>query len=114
MVNFFQLSAKFLTVAKVEAKAEAVYLSLGISEIKIASCIKITDVLYHFANPRHVAGEFAIFYVVAQQITEDSAEIFVARIGQETPRIGEHSHKAREQTHIGQRIELFFHAIFLV
>ena len=61
-----------------------------------------------------VAGEEAIFDFGAEHVAEDAPEVFMARVGEERARIGEHAHKAREEAEIAQGVELPFHAFFLI
>ena len=54
-------------------------------EPEIFSCIIIADVLDHFPDKVHVIGDQTVFHIIAEQVAQDPPEIFVTRVGKETP-----------------------------
>ena len=53
-------------------------------EVEISVSVVIGDVLHHLVDEAHFAlRKLSVLYVFAEEIAEDSAEILVARIGQE-------------------------------
>ena len=50
----------------------------------------------------------------ADQIAEHAAEILMARIAHERPRVRDHAHEAREQAEIRQRVQLPLHRLLLI
>ena len=68
-------------------KNEGVFIELpqlyDLIELEIASGVVIRDVLHHASEDLHIVGQQSFLHVVAEQVAEDAAEIFVARIAQE-------------------------------
>ena len=53
-------------------------------EVEVSVSVVIGDVLHHLVDEAHLAlRKLSVLYVFAEEIAEDSAEILVARIGQE-------------------------------
>ncbi len=63
-------------------------------EVKIFSCIIITNIVHDFAEPFHVIRQLSVGYVVADQVTENTAEIFVPGKRQEAAGIRKHADEA--------------------
>lgn len=60
------------------------FLKKGLLESEILFCIIVADVFNHLADERQFGcGQFAIFYFAAEDVTQDTAEVFVTRIRQE-------------------------------
>ena len=56
------------------------------------------DVFDHCAKQFHIGRDLSVFDIGADQVAQDAAEIFVARLGEEAARVGEHADEAAEQT----------------
>lgn len=53
-------------------------------EVEVSVSVVIGDVLHHLVDEAHLAlRKLSVLYVFAEEIAEDSAEVLVARIGQE-------------------------------
>ena len=63
----------------------------GWVESEIVGRIIVANVFNHGSEQLHVGGDFAIFNIVADEVAEDPAEIFMTGIGEEAARVGEHS-----------------------
>ena len=72
------------------------------------------DVLDHFPEQGYVVGQQSVLDAAAEEVAEYSAEILVAREGEETAGIGEHSDESAQQAHICQDFHLLFHTVLLV
>lgn len=60
------------------------YVSSALSEVEVAVCVVVGYVLDHLVDEWHFAlRKFAVRDVLSEHVAEDSAEIFVARIGNE-------------------------------
>src|SRR5699024_9570372 len=57
---------------------------------------------------------FSVLNPFADQITSDTAEIFMTEIGKETAGIGQHSNKLTQNTYIRHRTHLSSHAINMI
>lgn len=74
----------------------------------------VADFLNHLTHQADIIGNFATLDIFSPQVAQNASEIFMPRERQEASRICHHSYKARKKSHIGQRVELSFHAIFLI
>ncbi len=83
-------------------------------EVKIRFGVVVTDILYHLSKPFLVIWQFTILHIGSKQVTQYPSEVLMAGIRKETSGICKHPHKAAQQSHIRQSIELFDHAILLV
>ena len=83
-------------------------------ELEISSCVVVGNVLYHLAQQLAIVGQQPLLHIVAKEVAEDAAEILVTRIAQERARVGQHTHKATQQTEHRQGVHLLDHAVHLV
>ena len=60
------------------------------------------------------AGSRPLLDVVADEVAQRAAEILVARVRKERPRVGQHAHEAAQQTQRREGVHLFLHAVLLV
>ena len=60
----------------------------------------MADVAHQAADQVEVGWQFAVFDFATEAVTEDTAEVFVAWVGEEAAGVGEHAHKAREQAEV--------------
>ena len=71
---------------------------------KIGPGIPVTNVLNHRSHLVNIVRDFAPFYFFPEEIAEQAPEIFMAGVRQEAAGVGEHSYKAGNKPHIGQRV----------
>ena len=83
-------------------------------DVEIALCVIEADALYDLLKAGVVVGIFAVFYPLADQITQYSAEVVVAGIAQERAGVGEHADEVAQQTQVSQRNHLLFHTGLVV
>ena len=85
------------------------------SEAEIALCIVVANVADHTLDAGHLgAGDKAAVHVGTYEIAQHPAEIFVAWIGQEGSRIGEHAHEAAQKSLSRECVHLVGHAADVV
>ena len=64
-------------------------------KFEVLLCIVVADIFHHLPDEIQLAGwEQTRLDIVADKVAECTAEILVARVAQETARVGEHTHKA--------------------
>ena len=64
------------------------------SEGEVALGIVIGDVLYHLLDEGHfLAGQLAVFHVLPDEVAQATAEILVARVGEERAAVGQHPYE---------------------
>lgn len=83
-------------------------------EFEVATCVVVGNIFDHTCQRLHIVGQQAFLHIIAEEVTEQSAEILMARIAEEGAGVGEHSHEAAEQSEHGKRVHLPCHAIELV
>ena len=83
-------------------------------ESEEVACVGEGDFADHIADEVRVVGEDSLLEVVAEEIAEDAAEVFVAREREEGSGVGEHTDEAAEEAEVGEGVDLPFHAILLV
>lgn len=53
-------------------------------EVKELLCVVVADVFYHLVDTLHFFnGDFSVFNIVAQEVTQCTTEVFMTRIGEE-------------------------------
>ena len=77
------------------------------SEVKIIKGIAVADILNHLSQPFPIIRQFPVFNVLPEEVAEDPAEILMARVGEKTPGIRQHSDETAEQSHVGQGCLLY-------
>ena len=70
----------------------------------------LDDVADHFRFVRYET----VLHPASQKVAKNPPEILVAREGKERSRVGQHAHKTRKQTQVGQGLELLLHPVPLV
>ena len=71
-------------------------LNSGQIETEVAGCIIVADVAYHRADQPYIVGDQAPGHVRPEQVAEDSAEVLVAAVAEETAAVGDHAHKVAD------------------
>ena len=84
------------------------------SETEIGDGVVVADACHDPLQQPFVVRVFAVFHPVTDEIAQDAAEIFVARIGDEAPGIRKHAYKSGEKAHTCQRCKLLFHSFAVV
>src|SRR5512141_1837277 len=83
-------------------------------KLEIGAGIAERKVTYQAAEPRRVVRQKTPPDVVAEQVTQKTPEVLVARVGEKAARVGEHPDEAREKPHVRQGVELLLHAVELI
>ena len=85
-------------------------------KLEIILCVAITYLRHNLAPDEiYLRGrQQPLFNLIAYQIAQRAAEIFMTRIRQKRARIGQHPHKTAEQPQIRERRHLAFHPVFLI
>ena len=84
-------------------------------KVEITPGVVVADAFDHGADARHLGGgQASAVHVGADHVAEDPAEILVARVADETARIGQHADEAAEQAERGEDVQLATDAALLV
>ena len=79
-------------------------------EVEVGDGVVVADVSDEVAEEDGIIWEFSVFDILADDVAEQAAEVFVTREGKEGAGIGEHADEVREETDGGEGIDLIFHA----
>ena len=90
--------------------AAPLVLYLSDFEAEVILGVAETDVADERTEHLHVTRQFAIDDLPDDEVAEQTAEVFVPRIAQETARVGQHADKPAEQTEVGQRVGCLLNA----
>lgn len=82
-----------------------------VGEAEVGLGVVVADVGDHAGEEAFVVGEFSVFDVLADDVAEEAAEVFVAREGEERAGIGEHADEVGEEADGGEGVDLVFHAL---
>lgn len=67
-------------------------------ELEVVLCVVIADVFDHLVDAIHFADrQFAILDIATYEVAQRAAEVFVARVGEERTRVGQHTYEAAQQ-----------------
>ena len=83
-------------------------------KLEVVLGIVVADVFHHAVEAFFVIGKQSLLHIIAQQIAEQSAEIFMTGIRQERATVGQHTHEATQQSKHREGIHLAGHAIELI
>ena len=84
------------------------------SEREILPCVLVANAAHDTFKTCPVIGIFTVFDPLADEVTENPAEIFVAGIRNKGTTVGQHSHKPAEDAEIAEGAHLPFHAVTLI
>ena len=80
------------TYKKALAAASAFFVVIAqLLQTKVTDSIAVADAFNNFPQGSIIIGVLAVFYPVANEIAEDTAEIIVPGIAQEGAGVGEHT-----------------------
>ena len=79
-------------------------------QAEVVFCIMIANVSDEASKKLHVLRELTVFCVLPDDIAEKSAEILVAREGEEGAGIGQHANEVGEESDGGEGVNLVLHA----
>jgi len=80
-------------------------------ESEVFSCVVAADALDDFLKRFVIVRIFSAVYPSADQVTQNAAEIFMARIGNETARVGQHPDKGAECAKVSECNKMLGHAV---
>src|ERR1700754_3668937 len=83
-------------------------------KIEILPGVVVTNVPHNLADPLHIIRQLSIRDLFTKEVTENTAEILMTRIGKKTPAIGKHPDKTAQKAHIRKCIDLTCHSILLI
>ncbi len=83
-------------------------------EFKEVLCVMVADTGDDFAKGFVVCRVFTLIHPAADEVTHNTAEIFMARIGHEAAGVCQHTHKSAEKTQVCQGAHLLNHTVALV
>lgn len=62
-------------------------------ELKVVLCVIVRDVFNNFRKSLVIRREFPVLYPAADQVAQDTSEVFMSGVGQEASGIGQHPYK---------------------
>ena len=83
-------------------------------ELEIATGIVVADVFDHLTQELAVVRQQTLLHIVAQQVAENTTEVFMTRIAQERTAVGKHTNKATQQAKYRKSVHLTNHTVHLV
>ena len=90
-----------------------VCLALNI-KFEVVLCVVVRDIFYNLGENVVILGELSVFHPVAEQIAEDTPEVFMSGVGQEAPGVCQHSYKTGKISEVGKGNHLVLHACLVV
>lgn len=98
-------------IARIELYVEFILVTF---KSKMICSVSVTDALDKGFEKGAVIGQESALNIVAENIAEDAAEVFVAGKAHETAGIREHTDESGEEAACGKGVELGFDALFLI
>ena len=84
------------------------------AEIEIILCVAVGNVGNNSAQRFNIVRELSVFNKLAEQLTENTSEIFVTSVGKEASGVGKHSYKACKVAEVAERNKLVTHTCLVV
>ena len=84
------------------------------AEAEIAVGVVERDVLDDAAEPLEIVRNLALLDFLAELLAEETAEVLVPRVAEETARVREHSDEVAERAERRERLDLLAHPVLLV
>ena len=60
-------------------------------ELKVVLCVIVRDVFNNFRKSLVIRREFPVLYPAADQVAQDTSEVFMSGVGQEASGVGQHA-----------------------
>ena len=85
------------------------------SETEISLRVIVADVLHHLLYEGHfLSWQLAVFHVLTDEVAQATAEVLVARVGEERAAVGQHAYETTQQAEYREAVHLAFHTVELV